>query len=83
MRNMGSKTQSLRDKRRSREGQSEKLRSRSTALQQTIKDVQKVVQEAQEELQGNAQNVVDIVEDMKDFQDEIICLEEHKRRTKS
>ena len=58
MRRIGSR--SLRDKHRSRERQIEKLRSRDTAWQQTVNVMQKALQAAQEELQGNAQKVVDI-----------------------
>ena len=57
---MGSTTQSLRDKHYKREGRIKKPRSRDNAVQRTIKDAQTVVQDAQEEPPNNAQHVVDI-----------------------
>ena len=53
MRQIGSQLQSVRDTHCAREGQIEKLRSRDSTLQQTIMDAQIIVQESQDEMQGN------------------------------
>ena len=48
----------MRDKHREREGQIKKLKNRDNALQQTIRDAQTVVQNAQEVSRGNVRKTV-------------------------
>ena len=71
-----SRIHSLQDTPCARRTDREALRSRDTfALQETVKNApsspQNIAQESQEELQGNAQTVVDIGNEKQDCQDEI------------
>ena len=60
--------QSPRDKRRAREGQMKPCRKPSGTCKKTVQD-------AQEELQGNAHTAEDIEEEVQDFADEIALVE--------
>ena len=82
MRQMESKIQSLRDRHRAREGQIENLGSRDTALQRTITDAQKIMQESQEELHDNTQTVAELEKETQDFSGRDHGLGKHDRRTK-
>ena len=71
MRHTCHKPQSLQDKHLQCEGQIQKLRSRDHVLHQSIRDAQKAVHDAQEELHGHAHKASDIEKEMQAVQDDI------------
>ena len=81
-RQMSSKIQSQRDKHHAREGQMEKFQSRDVALQRTVMDRQRIVQESHEKLQGNAQKVVEIAKEMQDFSGRIHEMKNEEQATR-